>query len=97
MPLNHLKLTYQDTLEVFTTGITLETSHPLMPSEKMTELPSKLSQDSQFSVNGKLIGHKDIVSLLDIIYSMKTQEDSSSTTHLTLTSKTLLQRTTLSK
>ena len=51
--------------------IILEISVQVTPKELQRTLSFKLTQDSQFSVNGKLIGIKDTICLLNIIYSRK--------------------------
>lgn len=51
--------------------IILETSVQVTPKELQSTLSFKLTQDSQFSVNGKLIGIKGITCQLNIIYSKR--------------------------
>jgi len=62
---------FPDTFMDFIITIILETSVQVTPKELQRTLSFKLTQDSQFSVNGKLIGIKDTICQLSIIYSRK--------------------------
>lgn len=77
--------------------IILETSVQVMPKELQSTLNSKLIQDSQFSVNGKLIGIKGITCQLSIIYSKrkKTQPNTYWKLILCMHSTSQLLKTTL--
>lgn len=72
-PLRVYKLIFLATLEVSTIGTTLAIYHRQMLSVKKTKSPSKLSQDSQLWVSGRLIGARDTTFPLDIISSKMLQ------------------------
>lgn len=71
MPSRAYQLPFQNTLEDFTTMITLEISQALKLTEEMTMYTSHSNLVSQYLVNGKPIGTKATIFLPDIIFSKK--------------------------